>query len=174
MFNNDQKPLFMVAVQRESVEKLDISLISDLIKKLKPHGRNARSSVNITFSGYEYELEEIFEIMEIRKWVEKLFREIPYILYYAESEIEGMKNLLLCYCDIEYVVPEGERKSEIEYLRDKERGIEPPKRPVVITISDKKLNRIKDNIKKYGKEIKDLQGAKKSIEAIEDCLSYKL
>lgn len=159
--------LFVIGIEREEVEAKDLSRIKELLKKIR--GKHGKNSLEITFSGYDDLTDEIFEIEAIRAWVDKLFKEYPYILYYIEDRMDGWKNLIACYCDVEAAIKTGELKNSLQVAKDLiEHGIQPQTFPVIVKIDDTRRRTITQSMLTHGKAIQDTEGAKQLVKSFNE------
>jgi len=93
---------FDIVIDRETIEKVDFSIIETLIKKFdnKKLLNNAAGNLNISFYGYEEDPREIFEIPEIQNWVKAsmIVRKIPWFYFLStEPTSQSIKALALCF-----------------------------------------------------------------------------
>lgn len=156
--------------RKEEVEKKNFKGITKLLKTMEKLGTQSRQTVTITFSGYDHIADEIFEIDDIRKWVNLLLFRYPQILYYINVETEGLQNLLICYCDIETVFI-GEKKPSDQYSIEDFMTGNIPQQDIYLTIDDRKLQTFKKAIIKEAKKHGDLLGGGKVIADMEKILS---
>jgi hypothetical protein len=105
----DMNSYVYLPISKKEVEKKDYEHMEEVFKGFKEAGVKGRKKLIITFSGYETIPDEIFEIIEIREYVEELFNKHPYFFYYITKESGLAKLLFFCLCDIETYY-EGDRK----------------------------------------------------------------
>lgn len=91
----------VICIDKKEVELLDLSRVSKIFNLLKELRTKACRKLVITFDGYDDTLEEIYEIMQIREYVLKLFSKYPYMFYYIATFDLNMKILLACISDVE-------------------------------------------------------------------------
>lgn len=120
MKSNQSNPIIFVKVSRDQdIKRRDFSVISTLIKKLEKEPTRFYNTVHILFSGYEHVDEEVFEIREIRNWIEELVFLHPEILYYLEQEMYGLENIILCISDYKMYtkiqVDKGDKEESLVY-----------------------------------------------------------
>lgn len=94
-----QNSLIVIEVSKEDVVNMQFGVVNNLLDKLMPKSEAYEDSLHILFGGYDAAAEEIFEIKEIRNWVEKLVFIRPEILFFLEKELGALQNILLCLSD---------------------------------------------------------------------------
>lgn len=78
---------------------MNLNRARQVLKTFEGTGKHGRNKLMISFMGYEYTSKEVYEIKEIRKYANKLFKEFPHIFYFL-SDMDGSKIVfLLCLCD---------------------------------------------------------------------------
>src|SRR5690554_5136310 len=87
-------------IEREETEKMDFTRIDSFMNGLEKLKKKAHNRVLITFSGYDDTKEEIWEIDEIRTFVEKFVTMHPHIFYFLSEELEAKQVFLSCYTDL--------------------------------------------------------------------------
>jgi hypothetical protein len=86
-------------VIRDEVENMDFRRIKETLKAFEETGKQGKNKLMITFMGYIDTPKEVYEINEIRKYVESLFNEFPHIFYFL-TDADGTSTLfLLCLCE---------------------------------------------------------------------------
>jgi hypothetical protein len=103
-------------ISKKEVKEKNFDHISEVFKGFKEAGIKGKKKLIITFSGYETIPDEIFEIIEIREYVEEIFNRYPYFLYYITGESGLSKLLFFCLCDVE-TYHEGDKP--LAFLEDK-------------------------------------------------------
>jgi hypothetical protein len=159
------KTLYVIQIPREDVEKLDISMATQTIKQLEKIGSQSQT-IELTFSGYDETTDEVFEISAIRKWVTKLLKIAPEILYYSSLKIGTTTRLLACVYDMETVSEKRMNAHEVNEYMIENGSI--PKQPVWISIPEKERMKIYSNLRNYGLKRKDLQGANKIVKTLKE------
>jgi len=89
---------FTLVINKVQIEKKDFSIIKEYIEENWDVGYN---QLNISFSGFDNDPREIFEIPEIIEWVFISIHEekIPWF-FFLSKDISSLsiKTLALCYC----------------------------------------------------------------------------
>ena len=85
-----------------------------VLDRMPNHGYN---SFAFTFSGYDRTPKEIFEIKDIRKWCEVLFKAVPGIFFYLSRDMETRQQFLLCISNVKKLNnPKPMMMEEVERL----------------------------------------------------------
>ena len=102
-----------VVIDNEAIKNLDFTMIHDFIADRDFSETllyEAAGTLNISFSGYDDDPREIFEIPEIQKWVKisMLEEKIPWFFFLSTSEIsQSIKALALCFIAEPVKSPDG-------------------------------------------------------------------
>jgi len=84
------------SIDKYEVDDIDFDRITDAIEILEDCGAKARGKIILTFDGYECTDLEIFQIVEIRNYVKKLFENHNNLFYFL-SDLEYCNvNILSC------------------------------------------------------------------------------
>ncbi|ODM26931.1 hypothetical protein A7W90_12315 [Clostridium sp. Bc-iso-3] len=88
-----------LAITKHEVRSMNLNRVRQILKTFEDAGKHGRNKLMISFLGYEYSLKEVYEIEEIRNYVNILFNEFPHIFYFL-SDINGSRTVfLLCLCN---------------------------------------------------------------------------
>jgi hypothetical protein len=104
--------LFTLFIDKVQIEKKDFSIIKEYIENNWDVGYN---QLNISFSDFDNDPREIFEIPEIREWVITSIHEekIPWFFFLSKDiTSSSIKALALCYC----AEPVKQEDGEIRFL----------------------------------------------------------
>jgi hypothetical protein len=88
--------LIHCAIHKSEVSNLDFDRINEAIEVFEECGKKARGKLVITFDGYENTQLEIFEIQDIRNYVEKMFKNHNNLFYFLSNEQNSNKSILAC------------------------------------------------------------------------------
>lgn len=172
MINNGIEPLLTYVVKKDDVDRLDMKNLDKFFKVVTKLGHHVRQSVVIIFNGYDDIPDELFTIPEVRKFVAKMFKRYPYILYYINKELEGHHWLLSSIADEVEAVFKGDlevTKMNAFELFEKF-GTDTPKMRIGLVFKEDHLIQILAPIIKHGVQINDKQGATEI--AIDYALEY--
>lgn len=101
--------LFVLAIDRERTESLNIDLVRSVFADLKERKCHARQSVVFCFEGFDDTPEEIYAIKPIRKYIAKIFKEYPYF-FYLVNPTGGLPGVLAaCLGDVWAVQRDSEK-----------------------------------------------------------------
>lgn len=163
MINNGMEPFLMYQISKEEVLSGDMKQIGDFMKLINRLGSHARQRCAIMCSGYDDVPDELFEIKEVRKYVHKLFKKFPYLLYYINTEIEAQHWLMSSLADeVEYVLQGDYSVKQMNAFELYEKfGTNTPTFQALLTFKDNRLTGILQPIIDHGKKIGDKEGATK-------------
>lgn len=91
-----------IVVAREDVESGDIDMALGTLKRIslnKRLARNHKDKVDISIFGYRDDPRELYEIPEVRRWVNKLDRQFPYWFFFLSKKMPGLGFITLALCD---------------------------------------------------------------------------
>jgi len=91
-----------IAVPRTDVESGDITYTLDALNRIRNSrvlSRKYQENIDLSIFGYDEEPRELFELPEVRRWMEKLDRNFPYWLYFLSKDSRSLAFVALCLCD---------------------------------------------------------------------------
>lgn len=108
----------LLVFSRAEVESVDFTSSSPLIDALaSSYGReNFRQSVGIRFAGYDADPRELYEVPEVRRFVEELVCRLHWG-YYLVPEVGGLQMMLLCLVQAER---DGAGRARVNAARQRE------------------------------------------------------
>jgi hypothetical protein len=158
--NRGEKPLVMFPIHRHEVESMEIKRVDDFFKTITRVGAPLRSSCGITISGYDHITDELFEIEAVQKYVDKLFRRYPYLLYYMSQEMEIDSWMLSAWADsTETVRTYDQIMTAHQAAAYHMQGKEIPTFSVKTIFEGEKFVKMLAGIKSHGDKIGDKEGA---------------
>lgn len=159
---NEGKVVSLV-VTKDMIESNSILDVAKAIYKFEELGFDAFQKVAVVFHGYDSTSVEVWEMPEVRKWVNRLVNKIPYLFYYIEQEyFQTQQTLMLCLCDYESIYA-GDRKSPEEWGEEMVPVDELPKHGMKIHVHRKSMLEMFSEIRKHAKVIKKGSNATKLI-----------
>ena len=158
----DPKSLCVLAISKDETLTRDFRRLDELVKLLHECKTESRQKVMITFMGYDNTPQEIYEIKSIRRFVEKLFRKYPYILYFITNFESNSGLLLACIADIRMQVS-VDRKPFTAYMGSKEKFMNRPQQSVELSLSESKCLNIISDIVEYGLSIGETELSMKKL-----------
>src|SRR5687767_13173075 len=90
----------VIVVDRADVEACDIQPTLRILSRLLVDAatvRQYRERVDIAFHGYDAVPHELFELVEVRRFVAALDDAFPYWLYFLSRECPGLQAIALCF-----------------------------------------------------------------------------
>jgi len=96
-------------VSKKEIINCDISKIIELINHMENVIGFVKSNekLNICFSGYDEDPREIYNIPEIRIYMNKLVNEKPYLPYFLTKDKNTRVLVMSCVCDVEILKTEN-------------------------------------------------------------------
>ena len=92
--------LIFHSVSKERVVKKEIESTNLILEHLRKNTIKSRKKLMITFDGYDNDKREVYEIDEIRKYVQKVFEQNNDLFYYITSLANNNSILLACLGDL--------------------------------------------------------------------------
>lgn len=164
--------LFAVSVSKKMVKQRDIKVLLSVFRHLDQQPNGGYNRLHLTFGGYGDVPDEVYEIMEIRKWVAFIIERYPKLFFYLTDMQQIDELVMLCYFDVE-TSHVGEKLTEEEWFK---RGrYTPDSRPEVrikVTWEREKLNQIVAGVRKHGKETGREDLAEKAVDRIKTRTGY--
>ena len=158
----DAYSLCMVGISKDEILTRDFRRIDELVKLLREYKISSCQKVMITFMGYDNTPQEIYEIKSIRRFVEKLFRKYPYILYFITNFESNSGLLLACIADIRMrtVV---DKKPFTAYIGSMGQFMNRPQQSAELSLSEAKCLSIISDIVEYGLSIGETELSMKKL-----------
>jgi hypothetical protein len=157
--NSGQEVFFLMPIEREEIESKDVSRVEDFLKVCTKIGEPLKQKCGLSVSGYDDTSEELFEIKEVRKFVEKLFKRNPYLMYYMDTRVGYDEWLLSSWADEVVAIRGNEHLGRNVFEIWEEYGANPPQFQVKCTFKNEKFVNMLDGLRKHGKKIGDSEGA---------------
>ena len=173
LMDDDSKlKIIMYHLSKEEVVNKDFKQFDGFMTNLKKIGKKARQTAIITCGGYDDVPDELFQIQEVREFVNELFKRYPYILYYTNPELEGDVWLITSFADEVTSVAESQYSNMTAKELFEKFGFDNiPRVNSYLTFKNQKLEHIFKAILKHGKNNKDIRGAKKIV--IERAITFE-
>lgn len=161
-----QKTMLFYHIPKSEVINKDLNNLKALINNMSQVGKGVKKSLVITCDGYDDVTDELYEIQEVREFVEHLFTKIPYLLYYVTDMFEGDIWLLCSLADEVTSVSQGQKYTGHELMEKFGFDLEAtPKVHAHIKFKGSNgTNKLIDMMKaiiKHGKKNKDARGGKR-------------
>lgn len=115
MYKFHNRLYFVYGVTKQEIKGGKVKNFLRMIEEAERQQGNLANKVILEFQGYDHDPREVYEIPEIRKWVQKVYKQKPNIFYYLCDFSETMLISYLCLVDSKAVVSYGGRtKCEFE------------------------------------------------------------
>lgn len=157
--------LIVYPISKEEIVNCDLTEVLGTLHILSKNGSAYYNSLVITFSGYDDVADEIYEIMEIRKFVRELFNKCPHILYFTNQQFETHQHLLCCLCDYE-TMQTGPKRSPMEWARLGFTQDKLPKHNIHLRLSEVDNKRIRRSTIQFANKVGDRKGGNQIIEML--------
>ena len=158
----DPKSLCVLAISKDEILTRDFRRIDEFMKLLHECKIESCQKVMITFMGYDNTPQEIYEIKSIRRFVEKLFRKYPYILYFITNFESNSGLLLACIADIRMQAVVN-KKPFTAYMGDMGQFMNRPQQSAELSLSETKCLSIISDIVEYGLSIGESELSMKKL-----------
>ncbi|PEA25842.1 hypothetical protein CN984_12080 [Bacillus cereus] len=155
-----QKPMLFYQFPHEEVKRKDLRSIEKLLSTLTQVGKEMQGRLVIGCKGYDHVTDELFEIQEVREFVEFLFRKHPYLLYYISKD--SFEWVVCSYADEVHSMKEGKLYTSDELFE--KFGLDMANVPLVrshVIFKNGKFDRMLNAVIKHGKIKKDEIGGKR-------------
>lgn len=101
IINSEKK--FFFAVEKYEVEKMDYKRINKIIELFESCKIKGMGRLMITFSGYDDNPSEIYEIEDIKAYTKKLFKKHDNLFYFLSNYTRNNNSILACLLDAKKV-----------------------------------------------------------------------
>ncbi len=121
-------PIYLV-LSRQQIEVGDTDSALDFLRSLVPNDDPSRAlafkgRVSLHVSGYDLDTRELFEIPEVRRYLQSLDEEWPFWFFFLSQADESLKVLAMCLCSSTAVAPGQTRMDPDDFARFWERGVD--------------------------------------------------
>lgn len=159
--NKGMNPFLVYKISKEEVLEMDMKGLDKFFKIIDKVGAPLRQSIAIMCDGYNDIPDELYQIPEVVKFVRKVFRRHPNILYYISREAEADYWMMSCMADevTSMKVGDYETSQMNAYELEEKFGDNLPKTAAYLNFKDDKLATILKPIIDYGKKIGDKDAA---------------
>jgi hypothetical protein len=113
------EPIFLV-VSREQIMEMDLQEPLQVLRQLAGNSEKAITAcgrVSVVIDGYNADPRELFEIPEVRRYIQELDALWPYWFFFLCQADDSIKVIESCLCDSIEVVP-GVTSIDTEQLND--------------------------------------------------------
>lgn len=110
----------VIVISREEVERQDLSGPLSVLKSLITSRESVRrnmTNVDIAFSGYDSTRSELFEISQVRNYVQALDAQFCYWLYFLSRSFLGLQCLAYCFLP-PFLTEEARQRIHMERLTE--------------------------------------------------------
>ncbi|PFA76850.1 hypothetical protein [Bacillus cereus] len=160
MIKEGEKPILFYQFPIEEIKKKDLRNIEKLLSTLTQVGKEMKGRLVIGCKGYDHVTDELFEIQEVREFVEYLFRKHPYLLYYISKD--SFEWVVCSYADEVHTMKTGKLYTSDELFE--QFGLDMSRVPLIrsdVIFKNGKLDRMLDAVIRHSKIKKDIRGGKR-------------
>ncbi|MDX6046741.1 hypothetical protein [Bacillus paranthracis] len=160
MIKEGQKPMLFYQFPHEEIKRKDLRNIEKLLSTLTQVGKEMKGRLVIGCKGYDHITDELFEIQEVREFVEFLFRKHPYLLYYISKD--SFEWVVCAYADEVDTIKEGRLYTSDELFE--KFGLDMANVPLMrshVIFKNGKFDRMLDAVIRHSKIKKDVKGGKR-------------
>jgi len=107
-------------INRDEVVKSDLSALKKLFDQLLGNldlANYFKERIDISFDGYNTTREELWEIVEVRRFVVQLDNIFPYWLFFLTKHGDSLSVIIRCFL-LPHLKPEGNRKHNLPKLQE--------------------------------------------------------
>ncbi|MGN4822153.1 hypothetical protein [Bacillus cereus group sp. MYBK139-2] len=155
-----EKPVMFYQFPLEEIKKKDLRNIEKILSSLTQVGKEMQGRLVIGCKGYDHVTDELFEIQEVREFVEYLFRKHPYLLYYISKD--SSEWVVCSYADEVHTTKTGQLYTSDELFE--KFGLDMSKVPLIrshVIFKNGKFDRMLDAVIRHSKIKKDAKGGKR-------------
>ena len=160
-------------LSKKEVRKKDMTRLDEAMTLLERSGKLQKGCLALAYDYNDYS-EEIYEIRDIRVWVAKAVKKYPHMFYFL-NQLPSNSFEMTLMCISEYrLVAKGESLTVQELIR--KYGSDQSNHPQIltqITSPPPLYSRIKESVEKYGKKIKDSEGASDVVKELKRVTNKK-
>jgi hypothetical protein len=144
--------LVYYSIPKRDVLGMDFSRIDRNMGAFKECRKHGKGKLLMTFAGFDDDPSEVFEIMEIRKYVGELVNKHPYLFYFLTDIDNNNQLILACLSDIETYTFGDERVSLNDIVF---KGVPRSEIGIRYNINSDLVAKIKVNTMQYGLSVGD-------------------
>lgn len=111
---------FTLLVTRDEVVKSDLTASKEVLEQLLSNpdlAKHFKERIDICFDGFNKTWEELWEIVEVRRFVVQLDNLFPYWLFFLSKYGDGLSVIIKCFL-VPHLKPEGNREYNLPKLQD--------------------------------------------------------
>lgn len=105
--NYDKFGLVFLTIDKVDIDLFDFEDILNELNTMQKSPRLCFNKLNLIIHGFDEDSREVYEIPEIRRYIQFLDRSFPYLFYYLNVDLpdrySAHKILAACICEIEEV-----------------------------------------------------------------------
>lgn len=145
---------FFYSVDKEQeLFKMNLDGIESFFSMLDKLGKKAIGHVVVLFDGYNDITDELFEIHEVRNYVQEMFKRFPHLLNYINFDLEGHHWLLSCLVDVDSIYA-GRKMTFEEHIKQFGTHVPMPRFLVHMHMPDPMLNKLINAMRIHANKLK--------------------
>jgi hypothetical protein len=157
------KVIYVIQVEKKEIIEQNIDRVIFEIIKIEGISNNICQKVMIIIDGYNDVVDELYTILEVRSWVNKLFGKMPQLFYYLNQEFEAHIYMVCCLADQLESGYVGDYRPIQEYTDFKTI----PRINALVSVSNITIKRMIKGILDHGKRMKKNNQARETAESID-------
>lgn len=158
---------YLYDVTQKELQNQDLDEIICYMELLIEKKRRAFQKAAISFQGYDDVTTEVYEVPEVRQFIQKLFEKYPYLFYFMNPDSYAPKYLMLCLVDF-FAYFNGEKPNADEILEKIWNQKKLPNVDITFKVPENFRVLIVDSLLDFGKKIGDVQGAVKTVQYLKN------
>lgn len=99
----DQTDQLVIEVDKARVKHRDIEFHVRIFRELERSNVNMKNKIIFLFNEYDDDPRELYEVPEVRKWLTRLIKSKPNILYFLNEEAGTLRLVLSCIFECQVV-----------------------------------------------------------------------
>jgi len=99
----DDQEITIIQIEKDEIENLSFYSVQKQVKKLNKKPNKGFASLMLSMNGYDDIPQELYEIDETRKYLQKLVKKIPHIIFYLSPINQMPTQVIASLADIEKV-----------------------------------------------------------------------
>jgi hypothetical protein len=117
--NLDDYGLINLVIAKEEIESFDFGEIYNFLLSAKDNPKTYYNKLNIIVYGYDNDNRELYEISEVRTYLDFLDKSFPYWFYFINLDIPKSHSflsvLITCLCKLEFIGPDVNGTKTVEF-----------------------------------------------------------
>lgn len=144
-----------VQLHRSDITQKNFSTLDIFMKKIEKRPKDFFQKLIFHVGGYDFVPDELYEIEEVRWYIQQVFQRYPHLLYFVNPANESWKWLILCLSDEMQIYYEGDYIDEEAIRRMIQDHADLPQKEIIFQLSPSERKRIGQAIRQFAKKHRD-------------------